>query len=162
MDMDMTSQNDMPVKRGSLELTIENRIENLPTVIDQVEAFADQHALLDDERFALTLCMDELISNIVGYAFTDDETHMIDISIDLLEHRLDLRIGDDGFPFDPFTDAPAPELDGPLRARRIGGLGLHMIKAAMDHWSYRRIGTRNEVTLSRGRPKGTATGHPAR
>ena len=54
---------------------------------------------------------------------------------------------DDAPPFDPFVEAPAPDLDADLDARPIGGLGVHLIRSLMDEVSTTHDGNGNRVVL---------------
>jgi anti-sigma regulatory factor (Ser/Thr protein kinase) len=55
---------------------------------------------------------------------------------------------DYGRPFDPLS-VPPPDLDAPIEERRIGGLGLHIVREMMDTLEYAREGGRNVLRLSK-------------
>jgi anti-sigma regulatory factor (Ser/Thr protein kinase) len=59
-------------------------------------------------------------------------------------------IEDDGQPFNPLLDAPAPDLGAATEERPIGGLGLHMVKKMTRSLTYRREGGRNRVDVVLG------------
>ena len=65
-----------------------------------------------------------------------------------LSFKLESDAFDDGREFDPMT-APSPNhaLEG--QRPRPGGLGIHMIKELVDHFTYERIDGRNHTTLSK-------------
>ena len=90
--------------------------------------------------------LDELLSNIISYAFDDDADHEIDIRVELAGPRLSITIADDGTPFDPFA-LPDPDTTLPLDERSVGGLGIHLVRKVMDEASYERVGPNNVVTL---------------
>ncbi len=48
--------------------------------------------------------------------------------------------------FDPL-EVPPPDLAKPLEEREIGGLGIHLVRSAMDAVKYRRSGNRNVLLL---------------
>jgi anti-sigma regulatory factor (Ser/Thr protein kinase) len=58
-----------------------------------------------------------------------------------------ITISDMGRPFNPFEDAPAPDLTGDLAVRRQGGLGVHLVKRMADMFSHRGTGEGNETEL---------------
>jgi serine/threonine-protein kinase RsbW len=58
--------------------------------------------------------------------------------------RLEFR--DAGAPFNPL-DAPAPDLGTPPEERKIGGLGLHLVRSLVDDASYCREGSVNVLVL---------------
>jgi len=49
---------------------------------------------------------------------------------------------DEAVPFDP-SSLPEPELEGDLEERRIGGLGVFLIRQVMDEVSYRHEDGKN-------------------
>jgi anti-sigma regulatory factor (Ser/Thr protein kinase) len=53
-------------------------------------------------------------------------------------------------PFDPTVRA-APDVDAPLDARPVGGLGVHLVRQLMTRFEHRYADGCNEVTLARPR-----------
>jgi anti-sigma regulatory factor (Ser/Thr protein kinase) len=56
------------------------------------------------------------------------------------------RIEDDGVEFNP-TEHPIPDLDAPLEERKVGGLGIHLVRQIMTSVEYQRVAGKNVVTL---------------
>lgn len=143
--------------------TLRLRVRNRVTEIDRVNAsfndFADQRRIPTMIRQKVNLLFDELLNNIISYAFEDDADHEIDISVELIGQRLSITIADDGTPFDPFA-LPDPDTTLPLDERSVGGLGIHLVRKVMDEASYERQGTKNVVTLAK-RLKKPSTGSEA-
>ena len=88
--------------------------------------------------------------NIVSYG-TDDGSHNIELCIVSTPDELSIDIIDDGHAFDPFTEAPPPDLDSSVEERPIGGLGVHFVKTMMDDVQYQRDQGRNHVKLRKQR-----------
>jgi sigma-B regulation protein RsbU (phosphoserine phosphatase) len=97
--------------------------------------------------FNLNLSLDELITNIVSYGFSDSEAHDILISLRLEDECLITEIIDDANEYDPFAQAPEPDLDLDVDDRPIGGLGVYLVKEFMSRTNYERHGNRNITTL---------------
>ena len=57
-----------------------------------------------------------------------------------------LVIIDHGMPYDMLA-APSPDLSADLDQRDVGGIGVPMLRALVDHASYRREETRNILSL---------------
>ena len=57
-----------------------------------------------------------------------------------------LQLTDWGPPFDPLKQ-DAPDTSAPLEKRRIGGLGIHLVKNMADHLEYHRDGEKNVLTV---------------
>ena len=56
------------------------------------------------------------------------------------------ELSDDARPFDPLN-APPPDLNSAIEDRRIGGLGVHLVKTLMDDVGYAYRDGRNHITL---------------
>jgi len=131
---------------GHLDLRVANRTEEIIRVNQGFNDFAEQYGVPEGDRRRINLIFDELLNNVISYAFDDDEEHFIDVAVSLERNRLVVTIADDGRPFNPFGRIP-PETDVPMDDRDIGGLGLHLVKNVMDDVTYERLGTKNVVTL---------------
>jgi serine/threonine-protein kinase RsbW len=59
---------------------------------------------------------------------------------------LTIRTEDSGMAFNPMS-AASPDTKCPLAQRKIGGLGILLIKKAMDEIHYERLGQRNVTTF---------------
>ena len=84
----------------------------------------------------INIAIDEIFSNISYYAYqpnTGDVTVQLEISEEPAE--VTITFIDQGIPYDPFSQE---EPDTTLSAdeRKIGGLGIFMVKKSMDDLSY--------------------------
>jgi len=131
-----------------LELTAVNRLEEIGSINETFNEFARQHGIPDEVRRKINLVFDELLNNIITYAYTDDHEHAIEIVISLVNGRLVTSISDDGRAFNPF-ESEAPDTGLSVDERPIGGLGVHLVRGVMDTVKYERHGKRNVVTLEK-------------
>ena len=127
-------------------MTLANRLDEITRLNDAFNEFADEHAIPAAARRSGNVVFDELITNVIKYAFDNDEEHHIEVRVDLHDQRLVITICDDGVPFDPFHYDP-PDTTLSIDLRRIGGLGIHVVLKMMDEVSYDRRAGRNFVTL---------------
>jgi anti-sigma regulatory factor (Ser/Thr protein kinase) len=95
---------------------------------------------------SVSIVLDDLLNNIISYAFEDSEEHKIEVSFRKDKQRLVITVVDDGVEFDPFLKGK-PDIESEIDERRIGGLGIHMIKSIMDDYFYKRIKGQNHITL---------------
>lgn len=130
-----------------LTVVIANDLDELSRLATKVEAFVQENGLAERISFNLNLCLDELITNIVSYGYDDEDRHEIEVGLTLEDGTLICRIVDDAKQYDPFTEAPEPDLDAEVDERSIGGLGVFLVKEFMDRTEYRRDGGHNVVTL---------------
>lgn len=129
-----------------LNVRLANRLEEIERLAAAVEAFGATHQLPDTVVFAFNLSLDEVITNVISYAFADVQEHPIDVHLSLTGDVLVAEVSDQGRPFNPI-DVPTPDLDAPIEERRIGGLGVHIVREMMDTLEYAREGDRNILRL---------------
>lgn len=106
--------------------------------------FAEQHGLPASVRRSLQVALDELLTNTID----DGCVGQASVELEVAGDRVTVTLTDDGRPFDPFAMAP-PDTARPLEERRIGGLGIHLVRGLMDEVSYERRGDRNVVVLTK-------------
>ncbi len=107
--------------------SFENRMEALETAMQEGDQFLEEQEASPKLAYAVRLAFEELITNTIKYGYDNQQRHTIEVVLDLAVPAV-MTVTDDGRPFNPETDAPAPTLDGAVEDRPIGGLGLHMIR----------------------------------
>ncbi|HSG44221.1 MAG TPA: PAS domain S-box protein [Anaerolineales bacterium] len=135
-------------ERGRLELKIKNQIDEMAVIEDKFEAFARKQGIPDEDRQKVSIVLDELMNNIISYAYQDEKEHIIEVQFVLTGNRLVTTIRDDGSPFNPFGLEP-PEINLAIEERQIGGLGIHLVRSMMDEYMYHRQIGKNVVTLAK-------------
>jgi len=129
-----------------LELTVPNQLTENARVKEHFDTFAEHYGIPDHIRLKMHVVIDELLMNIISYAYLDDESHDICIKVELSADRLKVSMVDDGIPFNPLgIETPDTELS--LEEREIGGLGIHLIRKMMDRVSYRRSIEKNVISV---------------
>jgi serine/threonine-protein kinase RsbW len=130
------------------ELVIRNERSEFARVVDAVERFATEHRLPQEVRTDMQIALDEILTNIVSYAYADRAEHRIRIGLRLTDDVLEATVEDDGTPFNPL-EGPQPDLRAPLKERAVGGVGLHFVRNLMHELTYDRAGDRNRLVLRR-------------
>jgi len=116
--------------------------------VEQFEQFALEHELPMGLTFKFQLALDELLTNVVSYAFEGENvTPVITLALHLTDERLEARVQDNGRPFNPLRDAPAPDLNLSAEDRHVGGLGIHLTKAFVHALNYERVDGWNRLYL---------------
>ncbi|THB70594.1 MAG: ATP-binding protein [Desulfovibrio sp.] len=134
-----------------LDVTLSNDFEDMARCVAQADSFLAKHDLAPRPLYAVRLTLDEILSNIILYAYLDKEPHEIKLRITLSDRDVRLTFEDDGKPFDPVA-APAPDLSVPMEDRPVGGLGIHMVRDMTKTMRYRRDNHCNvlDVWVERG------------
>lgn len=128
---------------------IENQVGELPSLAKKVEELAEKWELPHELGMNLNLVIEEALTNIIFYAFTDIERHEIKISISLNhQKRLRIKITDSGIPFNPLAQKQ-PDINLPAEERPVGGLGIFLISQIMDRMHYSRQNNQNILTLNK-------------
>jgi sigma-B regulation protein RsbU (phosphoserine phosphatase) len=129
-----------------LELAVPNRLSENMRVKEHFDTFADHYSIPKQVRLKMHVVLDELLTNIISYAYQDDREHNIGIKVELSADRLKVSMVDDGIPFNPLG-VETPDMALPLEERKIGGLGIHLVRNMMDKVSYRRRIDKNVITV---------------
>jgi len=125
-----------------LTLTIKNGLEGLEAVGPKLDAFIEEHGLPAKSAYVIQLAVEEMVSNIIKYAFDDPADHDILLELRPEPDHVVVHVEDDGHEFNP-ADAPEPDTGASLADREIGGLGIHLIRSMADAVDYTRVRGRN-------------------
>ena len=100
-------------------------------------------------RKQLMICCDEIFTNIASYAYPDGNGS-VEITIEFVAETQSLRIifSDSGTAFNPL-EISEPDTSSALSERKIGGLGMFMVKKMMDSVEYCRQDGKNILTLTK-------------
>ena len=127
-----------------LKLTIANEMSELEGLYAKANQFLAQHQVPYRSGYAVNLAMEELVVNVIRYAYLDDDEHTIDVGLGVINEQIVLELRDAGRPFDPREppahDPDADDLD-------VGGLGLILVLDLVDALTYRRENDRNHVQV---------------
>ena len=129
------------------ELTLPAARENIPDVIDFVNRELESVGCPMKTEAQIDIAIDELYSNIANYG-CDENSGEVTV---LLETETDSRtvtitFVDNGRPFDPLS-RPDPDVTLKARERKIGGLGIYMVKKSMDDVCYEYREGKNILTI---------------
>jgi anti-sigma regulatory factor (Ser/Thr protein kinase) len=131
------------------ELILEARMENMEAVQDFVSArIADCPLKVQNQ---IGIAVDEIFSNIARYAYRPGVGGAtVRIAV---EDTITIEFEDSGEAFDPLSLAD-PDITLSAEERKIGGLGLFLVKNLMDSIAYRRVGKKNILTLQKRLARG--------
>ncbi|MDP7276116.1 MAG: anti-sigma factor antagonist [Planctomycetaceae bacterium] len=133
-----------PATENTLKLAIKNEISEFKTLNASLAQFLAAHTVPSRAAYAVDLAVEELVMNVIRYAFLDDDTHSIEIELAIEGDQIVLRIVDDGRPFDPREN---PVLDLQSDDREVGGLGLYLVLDMVDMLKYERVDEENRVEV---------------
>jgi serine/threonine-protein kinase RsbW len=133
----------------SFEMTIGSDIEKIPLVSARLEDIMGANGFSPEEILDTQLAVEEVITNVIvhGYKKTGCEIHL---SFRFTGDHIEIAVADSAPRFNPLS-IPEPELDADIDERRIGGLGIYLLRQVMDRVSYRYENSRNILTLEKRR-----------
>lgn len=134
--------------RKMKHLVIENQVEELTTMAEKMEELAKEWELPQALTMNMILVIEEALTNIIFYAFPDNDKHEIKVSITLSKPVLTIKITDNGIPFNPLSQ-PLPDITLSAGERPVGGLGIFLISRIMDKMHYTRHKNQNILTLNK-------------
>jgi serine/threonine-protein kinase RsbW len=129
-----------------LEVRLGNDFAELPKLIQAAEAFLLEHKVPEGTSFKSHLALEEMCTNIIKYGYDDAGKHEIIVRFSWTPEFVTVQFEDDGHEFDPVAQE-APDVDKPLAERKIGGLGIHLVRHSVDSMEYRRRDGRNVLTI---------------
>ena len=117
------------------KLCIKAKLENLVDVTAFVESQLETLDLPMKTQMQIDLAVEEIFVNIANYAYSPEDGLAI-IEVELTEDpRVIITFIDNGKPFDPLAKED-PDVTKSAEDRKVGGLGIFMVKKSMDDVSY--------------------------
>ena len=127
------------------------KYEFLDEIRDFVGAIAREAGFDDRGVYNIQLATDEAASNIMEHAYEGSSDGVLEISCGMDGNSIRVVLVDHGEPFDP-ADVPPPDLTADLADRKIGGLGIYLMRKLMDEVHYHPAGAKgNTLTLIKRR-----------
>lgn len=111
---------------------ISGRAEDIiQTIMDTPEVQS-----VPDLEFTLRLVVEEIIVNIVNYAYPEGADGEVSVDVSADDTEIILVFSDKGAPFNPL-EKEDPDVTLDVADRPIGGLGIFLVKQTMDNVAYR-------------------------
>ena len=96
----------------------------------------------------IDLALEEAVTNIIMYAYPEGEKGTAELTVEVADGQISATLIDSGTPFNPLQQQEA-NLDVSLEERKIGGLGIHLIKEIMDEVDYAYEEGRNLLRMKK-------------
>ena len=132
---------------------ISNDLSEIENLANAVEGFGITHGIAAKDIFAINLSLEELITNTISYGYRDEDEHRIQVQVVLGGDEVQIELQDDGLAFNPL-ELPSPDTNKSIEERKIGGLGVHLVRTMMDQIVYERRGNNNILHLTKRLHKG--------
>ena len=127
-------------------LVLPNDTQEVPRLNDFVAEVCEAVGLDSIVAMQVKLAIEEAVVNVMKYAYPQGTRGDVTIEAVSNDVRLKFTIIDSGKPFDP-TVLPEVDTTLPAKERRIGGLGIHIVRQFMDSINYERSGNLNILAI---------------
>jgi len=130
------------------ELRIKNQINELERVNQFVEEISEELGLDTEFQMNLNLVMEEMVSNVIFYAYPEGKVAEIELTAESDGKELTFVLSDQGKEFDPTTKEDINPNINPME-REIGGMGIYIVKKIMNKVTYQRLEGKNLLTMKK-------------
>ncbi|OQY60517.1 MAG: hypothetical protein B6245_01030 [Desulfobacteraceae bacterium 4572_88] len=128
------------------QIKLPAKLENLTAILQSVKDCAGEQGFAQKKLTEIELAIEEILVNIFNYAY-EGEPGYARVTCGLDKYRqFIIEIEDAGIPFDPFS-LDSPDLTDDIGERRIGGLGVFIVRNLMSDMQYRRESDKNIIRI---------------
>ncbi len=122
------------------------KIKHLERLIEFVSGCAKEKGFSGKRVKEIELATEEVLVNIFNYAYPEGPGD-VEVSCNQADDtRFIIEISDSGIPFDSRSLAD-PDVTSDISERKIGGLGVFLVRKIADEVHYRRDGGENILSL---------------
>jgi serine/threonine-protein kinase RsbW len=137
----------------TVEITISSRFENIELVQVIAEHLCENAGLDEDGTHWIGMAVREAVANAIKHGNKLDVRKKVNATLQLLDHRLEIRISDEGSGFDP--ESIGDPLN-PQNLMKTSGRGIFYMKTFMDQVQYSfQPGGGTSLLMTKNLAKGT-------
>jgi anti-sigma regulatory factor (Ser/Thr protein kinase) len=129
-----------------LRLEISNSPDEYEPARDRLVELFQSAGLSDETVGELEIILEELLVNVISYAYDEAGTGTILVSATVSGSSVTLEFRDRGREFNPL-ERETPDLDADIEDRPIGGLGIFLVTELASSVTYERVGDENVLTV---------------
>ena len=129
------------------ELVLGSQLSELSRLAPWVEALGDRCGITERVRFAINLCLEEAVSNVIRHGYAGSAGRLVRVSFS--EPRAGyilVEVEDDAPHFDPLHLPALPKIDE-QSAERLGGQGIRLLMGFSDSLEYEATVTGNRLRI---------------
>ncbi len=123
------------------------RVESLHDLLTFITDEAKRKGFSEDTRRRIELVAEEALVNVFVHGYPQNQGQVEVRCLASDDSSLTIEISDTGVSFNPLSLAD-PDLQPDLATRKIGGMGVFLIRKMTDDVAYRREGNNNILTMT--------------
>ena len=128
--------------RGENSITVIADDKSMIPVSEFAKSLTEKLTVVPKVANKVSIAVDEIYSNIINYSGAELAT----ISYEIKDGRLYITFTDDGIPYNPL-EAEEPDITLSAEERKIGGLGIFMVKKMTESMEYTYEDDKNILKL---------------
>lgn len=117
------------------------------TILKAIMNTPEVHSCEMKDRMVVRLACEEIVMNVTSYAYPKEAEGYLDVDIQKTD-RIIIRFEDGGVPFNPL-ELQIPDTMQSWKQRRIGGLGIFLLRRKMDDVRYAYQNHKNVLTIEK-------------
>jgi anti-sigma regulatory factor (Ser/Thr protein kinase) len=128
-------------------LTLASRLSELSRLPPWIEDLAARYAIPESTQFAMNLCLEEAISNVIRHGYSGRPDHSI--TVEFSHPREDyyvFHVQDEAPRFNPLV-APEPPAANSLEESPLGGQGIRLLRRFADLLEYETTQNGNRLSI---------------
>ena len=137
----------MEYKKKMDKITVKAEIAMLDDVTNFADAFMESCGYDAALKTQVDIVIDEIYANICSYAYPDGAGEA-EIGLAASGGSFELTFTDSGLEYNPL-ERKDPDIDMKLEERKIGGLGIFIVKKSMDEISYEHKDGQNILRIKK-------------
>jgi serine/threonine-protein kinase RsbW len=128
-------------------LNLGSRLSELAVIPPWIERLAERHAISANTQFAMDLCLEEVLSNIIRHGYSNKPDFPIVVQFTgPAEDYYKFIVEDEAPPFNPVIAPVLPAAGSPDEVQ-IGGNGIRLLRRFADTLEYQAMPTGNRLTI---------------
>ena len=131
--------------RAEERLFLRSKLSDIARLRAWIESLAWRHAIPENVEFAINLCLEEAVSNIILHGYDADSEGSVIVRFTMPRHDLFVfLVEDDARHFNPLN-VPTANLGSKAR---VGGQGIHFLRQFADELKYELTPTGNRLRIA--------------
>ena len=128
-------------------LELRSRISDLARLFPWIERLASRHAIPASTQFAMNLCLEEVLSNIIRHGYSGKPDHCVAVRFTSpRKGYFVFVVEDEAPPFNPVTSPELPAVSS-LKETRVGGHGIRLLRRFADALEYQTTPAGNQLSI---------------
>jgi len=139
----------MPIEELQDLIVLDSQLSELSRALSWAEGLANRLGLNENARYAIRLCLEEALANVVLHGYRNEPGHPVVIRYQLSSDMLSFAIEDKAPPFNPIDTSPSATQAEPPNLESLvpGGNGIRLLCQFAESLVYERLTDRNRLTI---------------